>query len=158
MTGIQDRPGALPWPPVLYLAAAALALLLNWLYRLPWITGTLGEFLFGLGWLVAAGGLALIVTAIRAMQRAGTAIAPNRRADHLVTRGPFALTRNPIYLGAATILVAAAPITGIAWFLAAAPLAAFATQKLAVEREERHLDARFGKKYRDYAKKVRRWI
>ena len=32
------------------------------------------------------------------------------------------------------------------------------TQKLAIQPEERHLDARFGKKYREYAKRVRRWI
>ncbi len=37
-------------------------------------------------------------------------------------------------------------------------VAANLTQKLAIEPEERHLDARFGKKYREYAKKVRRWI
>ena len=37
-------------------------------------------------------------------------------------------------------------------------IAAFATQKLAIEREEQHLAARFGKKYLDYKKRVRRWI
>jgi len=37
-------------------------------------------------------------------------------------------------------------------------LGAFATQKLAVEPEEKHLEARFGKRYRDYARRVRRWI
>jgi protein-S-isoprenylcysteine O-methyltransferase Ste14 len=49
-------------------------------------------------------------------------------------------------------------IAGIVWFILLAPVAAFVTQKLAIEREERHLEARFGKKYRDYTKKVRRWI
>ena len=31
-------------------------------------------------------------------------------------------------------------------------------QKLAIEREERHLQARFGETYLDYARRVRRWI
>jgi protein-S-isoprenylcysteine O-methyltransferase Ste14 len=31
-------------------------------------------------------------------------------------------------------------------------------QKLAIEREERHLQARFGKTYVDYTERVRRWI
>ena len=44
------------------------------------------------------------------------------------------------------------------WFLVLALVAAFLTQKLAIEPEERHLDVRFGKKYREYSKKVRRWI
>ena len=49
-------------------------------------------------------------------------------------------------------------ISGIVWFLPLALVAAFATQKLAIEREEKHLYARFGKRFRDYAKRVRRWI
>jgi hypothetical protein len=36
--------------------------------------------------------------------------------------------------------------------------AAFAVQKVAIEREERHLQARFGKTYVDYAERVRLWI
>jgi protein-S-isoprenylcysteine O-methyltransferase Ste14 len=31
-------------------------------------------------------------------------------------------------------------------------------QKLAIEREERHVQARFGKTYVDYTERVRRWI
>jgi len=49
-------------------------------------------------------------------------------------------------------------VSGIVWFLLLAVLAAFAVQKLAIEREERHLPARFGKTYLDYAERVRRWI
>jgi protein-S-isoprenylcysteine O-methyltransferase Ste14 len=43
-------------------------------------------------------------------------------------------------------------------FLLLAMLAAFAVQKLAIEREERHLQTRFGETYLDYAARVRRWI
>jgi protein-S-isoprenylcysteine O-methyltransferase Ste14 len=49
-------------------------------------------------------------------------------------------------------------VSGIAWFLFIAILAAFTVQKLAIEREERHLQARFGETYLDYAGRVRRWI
>jgi len=34
----------------------------------------------------------------------------------------------------------------------------FTAQKLAIEREERHLLARFGKTFVDYVERVRRWI
>ena len=37
-------------------------------------------------------------------------------------------------------------------------VAAFAIQKLAIEHEERHLQARFGETYLAYAARVRRWI
>jgi protein-S-isoprenylcysteine O-methyltransferase Ste14 len=49
-----------------------------------------------------------------------------------------------------------APKALIMWFLLLAVLASFAVQKLAIEREERHLQARFGKTYVDYAERVRR--
>lgn len=158
MSTIQNRPNALPWPPILYIAAVAAAVVLNWLWPLPWLPRPLSEFLFAIGWLVVGGALAIHIAAIRAMKRAKTTIMPNRGSEHLVTHGPFSFTRNPIYLGNTMVLIGIGLIAGILWFVLLAPLAAFATQKLAVEREEKHLEARFGKKYRDYAKKVRRWI
>jgi protein-S-isoprenylcysteine O-methyltransferase Ste14 len=85
-------------------------------------------------------------------------VAPHRSASHLVTAGAFALSRNPIYLADTLVMIGIGLISGIAWFLLLAPLAGFLTQKLAIEPEERHLEARFGKKYRDYRKRVRRWI
>lgn len=158
MTGIENRPNTLPWPPIVYLAAVALAILLHWLYPLPWLPNPLAEFLFAVGWLVVAGALAMDVAAMRTMARAKTTIMPNRGSDHLVTQGPFSFTRNPIYLGNTMLMIGIGLIAGILWFVLLAPVAAFVTQKLAIEREERHLEARFGRKYRDYAKKVRRWI
>ena len=55
-------------------------------------------------------------------------------------------------------MIAIGLIAGSVWFIIMALVAAFATQKLAIEREEQHLQARFGKKYLDYARRVRRWI
>lgn len=158
MTAVETRPNTLPWPPIVYVAAVAAAIVLNWLVPLPWIPGPLGELLFAVGWLVVGGALAIDITAMRTMARAKTTIMPHRGSDHLVTSGPFSFTRNPIYLGNTMLMIGIGLIAGIAWFILLAPVAAFVTQKLAIEREERHLEIRFGKKYRDYAKKVRRWI
>lgn len=158
MTGIQQRPNRLPWPPILYLAAVALAIVLNWLWPLPWLPDPLGEFLFAVGILVAAGAIAIEVAAVRAMRRAKTTVMPNQRSEHLVTTGPFSFTRNPIYLGNTMLMIGIGLIFGVVWFIILAPVAAFATTKLAIEREERHLEARFGKHFRDYAKRVRRWV
>ena len=92
------------------------------------------------------------------MVRARTTLNPNAVPDHLVTTGPFGITRNPMYLANTLLLIGVAFVTGIVWFLPLAFIAAFATQKVAIEREEKMLAAKFGKKYRDYAKRVRRWI
>ena len=158
MSEARATPNRIPWPPILYLAAIAAALLLNVLYPLPWLSSPLSDLLFAAGWLVLAAVVAIDVTAMRTLHRAQTTILPHRGAMHLVTGGPFAISRNPIYLANTMLMIGAAMVSGITWFLPFAFLAAFATQKLAIEREERHLQERFGKRYRDYARKVRRWI
>jgi protein-S-isoprenylcysteine O-methyltransferase Ste14 len=158
MTPIQNSPNTLPWPPIVYIAAVAAAILLHSLWPLPWLPRPMSELLFAIGWLIVGVALAMDIAAMRAMASAKTTIMPHRGSDHLVTGGPFAFTRNPIYLGNTMLMIGIGLIAGIVWFILLAPVAAFVTQKLAIEREERHLEARFGKKYRDYTKKVRRWI
>ena len=82
--------------------------------------------------------------------------APGQPAS--VTKGPFSFSRNPIYLGNTVFTIAIGLIFGALWFLPAGLAAAFAAQKLAIEREEQHLSVKFGKQYRDYCKRVKRWI
>jgi protein-S-isoprenylcysteine O-methyltransferase Ste14 len=158
VSDIQKTPNTLPWPPMIYLAAVAIAVILNWLYPLPWISRPLSELLFAIGWMMAAGAIAIDISAIRTMRRAKTTVMPHKGSDHLVTSGAFSFTRNPIYVGNTVLMLALGLISEIVWFLPLAFIAAYTTQKLAIEREEKHLEARFGKKWRDYAKKVRRWL
>jgi protein-S-isoprenylcysteine O-methyltransferase Ste14 len=143
---------------VLYLAAIGASLVLDWLVPLAWIGPPLSDILFAVGVVTLIGVVLIDVSAMRALARAKTTIMPHRGSEHLVSDGPFAFTRNPIYLANTMLMIGIGLMAGIVWFLVLAVVAAFATQKLAIEREERHLTARFGKKYRDYAKKVRRWI
>jgi protein-S-isoprenylcysteine O-methyltransferase Ste14 len=63
-----------------------------------------------------------------------------------------------MYLANTILMIAVGLIGGMAWFVALAFVAAFATSKLAIEREEKVLATKFGKKYWDYAKRVRRWL
>lgn len=159
MNDIQARPNRVAWPPLIYLAAIALSVLLHYVMPLPWLPPSpLSSILFAVGWLMVAGALMIDVSAMRTLHRSRTTIMPHRGSDHLVTGGAFSLSRNPIYLANTMIMAGAGLIAGIVWFLPLALLAAFATQKLAIEREEKHLEARFGKKFRDYQKRVRRWI
>ncbi|MBZ9895324.1 MULTISPECIES: isoprenylcysteine carboxylmethyltransferase family protein [unclassified Mesorhizobium] len=158
MTETPPKPGLIPWPPLIYIAAIAISIALGLLFPLPWIGDLLGDLLYAAGWVALFGVAALWFTAIRTMTRAKTTLNPNAVPDHLVTTGPFGVTRNPMYLANTLLLIGVAFISGIVWFLPLAFVAAFVTQKVAVEKEEKMLSAKFGKKYRDYAKRVRRWI
>ncbi|WP_404927526.1 methyltransferase family protein [Mesorhizobium sp. ORM16] len=158
MTETVPKPGLIPWPPLIYIAAIAISIALGLLFPLPWIGDLLGDLLYAAGWVALFGVAALWFTAIRTMTRAKTTLNPNAVPDHLVTSGPFGVSRNPMYLANTLLLIGVAFISGIVWFLPLAFIAAYVTQKVAVEKEEKMLAAKFGKKYRDYAKRVRRWI
>ena len=158
MKAHAERPNVIPWPPIILAAALIIGVALTILYPLPWARGMASDILQGAGILLAMTATALYVTAMREMWRAGTAILPHHQARHLVTSGPFKLTRNPIYLGNLILLTAFGLILGSLWMFAVAVVAAFAEQKLGIEREEAHLEHRFGRAWRDYRKKVRRWI
>jgi hypothetical protein len=77
--------------------------------------------------------------------------------EHLVTSGPFAWCRNPMYVGHIIFLI------GLALALQSL-LAALITIATAVwfhfrvQRDERRLRERFGQSYHDYSQRVRRWI
>jgi len=158
MNDVTARPNNLPLPPIIYLAAIAVSILLGAFYPLPWFAQPLSGILSAIGWSMIAAFVALNISAIRAMRRAGTTVRPDRGTDHLVMEGPFSFTRNPLYLAGTALVLGIGLVSGIVWFLLLAVLAAFAVQKLAIEREERHLQARFGQTYVDYARRVRRWI
>ncbi len=153
-----EPPNRLPWPPILYAAAIAAGVILNTLWPLPWVGAPARDILFAVGAVMILGTIAIDLTAMRELRRARTTIMPHKAAEHLVTRGPFGFSRNPIYLANTMLVIGIGLVTGIAWFIPLGLIAAFATQKLAIEREERHLSKKFGKRFIDYARMVRRWI
>lgn len=158
MTESEVPAGRIPWPPLIYFAALAAAIVLHVAYPLPWLQGLLRDLLFAIGGIAILAVVGLWATAIRAMKAARTTLNPNGIPEKLLTGGPFAISRNPLYLANTLLLIGIGLIVGGIWFVLAAFLAAFATQKLSIEREEAVLAQRFGKKYRDYAKRVRRWV
>ena len=153
-----DRPNRIPWPPIFYVVALIAGWPLGHFLPLPWASGMAAEMMFAIGILLILGALAIDLTAMTTMQRAKTTIMPHRKVDHLVTKGVFSVSRNPIYVAHTMLVIGAGLISGIAWYFSLAFIAAFATQKFGIEREEKHLESHFGKAYRDYRKRVKRWL
>jgi protein-S-isoprenylcysteine O-methyltransferase Ste14 len=149
-----DRPNTIPWPPLLF-AGAALAgwLIHRWLpLDLPGGTATRAA-----GAVLVTLALVIDLWAALTFKRHRTSILPHRGASRLISSGPFAYARNPIYI-ANTLLVAGIGLfSHLAWLLPAALAGAAATHFLAVRREEKHLASRFGAEWQAYASAVRRW-
>jgi hypothetical protein len=77
-----------------------------------------------------------------------------RKHEQLATAGPYAWTRNPLYLGSA-VLAAGFLVAAASWIAAALAAAYFAVFYPAVmRREEEELRARYGAPFVDYARRV----
>ena len=97
-------------------------------------------------------------TATFLFARAGTSMIPMRPSTALVTDGPYRFTRNPMYVGMACAYVGLAFLLGLVWPLATLPFVIFAIDRLVIAREEPYLLQRFGEPYREFTRRVRRWI
>lgn len=154
----MDRPNIIPWPPILYGMALLLGFILGWLFPLPWVWGGLQTFIALIGLILACAGVAIDVWVFFLFKENKTTIKPTAAASTLVTTGPFQFTRNPIYVGNTMFILGLGLLFGEAWLLPLAFLAAYATQRLAIVREEAHLAAKFGLSWKDYAHRVPRWL
>jgi protein-S-isoprenylcysteine O-methyltransferase Ste14 len=154
-TGEPVRPPSRVRPPTVAFAAAVLAFAIDrWIATpevVPAPARPWGLALVGAGAALAAWGLATF-------HAHHTTHHPFGAATSLVTTVPYRCTRNPMYVGLASILVGIAAWRGtLAWGIA--PLAFFAfAALLQVPYEERRLEAAFGDSYRDYRRRVRRWL
>lgn len=151
----QDRPELLAFPPRMF----AFTLLAGGIARLLWAQRLASwpvALLLGLG--VGLPSAALALGAHRTFRAAGTAMLPELGAQALVTTGPYALTRNPLYLSQGLLFL----MIGC-WINSLAMLLVFPAWFLllhfgAVLPEERYLRRRFGRAYDDYCAQVRRWF
>jgi protein-S-isoprenylcysteine O-methyltransferase Ste14 len=110
----------------------------------------------GLG-LIAAGG-AIISSAFRTMRRAGNHPTPRVPVKAIVSSGPFAYTRNPMYLAMTLIYSGVTLLVDALWPALFLPVVLLAIRLGVIEHEERYLERRFGEEYRSYKRSVRRWV
>ena len=113
----------------------------------------------GWGWvLVGLAGYAVFegTRAYREQERAGS-VGFTELPDRLLTSGPYAVTRNPMYVGQLTFLACLVLATGspIAALLLVGRALRLGAQ---VQLDEERLAERFGDEYRVYLARVPRWI
>jgi protein-S-isoprenylcysteine O-methyltransferase Ste14 len=150
-----DHPGVRVPPPLIILAALLAGLAVDGrLSGLP----PAGPARIALASLAAAAGAVLVAAALGLFRRAGTNPEPWKPSSALVRGGIYRRSRNPMYLGMLLVYVAAA-------ILFASPAAGLllvplflVLDRLVVAREEAYLTRRFGEKYEEYRRSVRRWL
>ena len=155
----EPRPDSGPsfrlWPPLSVGAPLVVGLVLTWVVGDPWAPSRATS---ALGWILLAvfawwNGWALLT-----MHRHRTGLLPGQPSTALLDRGPFARSRNPLYVGLLVASAGVALLAGSLWALLALPLEWALLRWGAVLPEERYLSTKFGRTYTAYRARVRRWV
>lgn len=104
-----------------------------------------------------AGGILFAWSALE-LRRHDTTMEHGKPTTALVTRGPYSVSRHPIYLALVLILLALAIHTASLWFVVLTAVFGMAVQVLTVRKEEAYLAKKFPEEYALYRRSVRQWI
>ncbi len=143
-------------PPLLPIMFTLLGMLVHYTFWRIEPFSTLWATVCGMLLIVAA--VSVAVLAFRTFSRHGESVAINVPTVTLMNEGIYAISRNPIY---ASFLLS---VIGIGCILnsAAVILAVIPTFILMnwywIAKEERYLYRKFGAEYKEYARRVRRWV
>ena len=154
--GVPDNANVVIRPPVAWALAVIAGLALDWLHPLrlmPW-----SMTLIVLGVAVFALAVALLISAVITIRRAGTHVETHLPTTRIVHSGPYRFSRNPIYLAMMIGLVGLSIAFNSLWVLVMLVPFSLVIRYGVVAREEAYLERKFGDIYRLYRSRVRRWL
>lgn len=110
--------------------------------------------------ILALAGVAIALSGVISFRRAQTTVNPLKpeTSTALVSTGIYRITRNPMYLGMLTVLLAWAAYLSSAWALLGPVAFALYITRFQIIPEERALQSLFGAAFVEYAHRVRRWL
>jgi protein-S-isoprenylcysteine O-methyltransferase Ste14 len=159
MTSPRDAAAVRVFPPGVPLLAVLLALGLERVWPIAPGVEVPAPARDWLGGAIVAGAvLGLGLWSVVLFSRTGQSVRPWKPTPRIVDRGPYRLTRNPMYLQLVLICVGLSILLANWWLLLLTPAVAWTLQRFAIRPEEAYLERKFGDEYRTYKRRVRRWI
>ena len=151
-----DHAQVLVRPPLLWFLVAGIGWGLKYWVALPFVPADWPNRWIGAALFVAGGGLAL--WAFKQFREFRADVDTHTATTHIVSSGPFAQSRNPIYLSMLVSLVGVAVAVNSAWILVGLVVWYPLIRWGVIGREEAYLERKFGDEYLSYKARVRRWI
>ncbi len=155
MNTMPDNPKIRVPPPLIFLFFLSAGWGINHFYPLSLTSGDLRWVLFFifLGMAVFIGGYSIWL-----FKKSKTEVLPWKPASALVKKGTYKFTRNPMYLSFVMGGISLSIYFSNAWILILMVPFVLVINFYVIKREEAYLLRKFGEKYADYQKKVRRWL
>ena len=151
----EGCPNVIARPPRIVLAFLAAGFVLDQFMLAPFLYEPV-QYLGGAGLLI--GGIALMAAAMRRFRAVGTSIETWRSSAAIVADGPYAMTRNPLYVSLLLIYTAIGVIVNAPAVVALLPVLFAVLHFGVVLREEDYLECKFGDSYLEYRQSVPRWF
>ena len=142
-------------PPTYFLIFLILSVLLHFIFPIKKIIFYPGS---QVGWIFIVFGAVLNIWADQIFKKEKTTVKPGKTSKKLIEKGPFKISRHPMYLGMTSILLGTALIHGsLVGFIF--PIIFIILMEISfIPSEEKNMEKVFVKKYFSYKNKVRRWI
>jgi protein-S-isoprenylcysteine O-methyltransferase Ste14 len=154
-----DAPAVRVIPPLFPLLTILAGIGLNRLWPLDIGVVLPAPARYWVGGIIVAGAiLGLGAWPIFLFRRSGQSEIPWTPSTRIVERGPYRVTRNPMYLQMVLVCIGVSILLMNVWIVALTPVCAWLLQRFAIVPEEAYLERTFGDAYRAYKGRVRRWI
>lgn len=145
-------------PPLLQMFVCAL---LGWI-----VTTVFADYIYTnvatrlLGWTVLAAGLFMLALSVAAFARTKTTVNPKNpeHTSSLVTTGIYRLSRNPMYVGMAAVLIGYSLLLQNLFAFISPAVFVLAVTWLQILPEEEVLEQKFGDAFGEYRRQTPRWI
>jgi protein-S-isoprenylcysteine O-methyltransferase Ste14 len=155
----RDAAAVRIFPPGAPLVAVLLGIGLDRLWPIDWAFLPQSPERYWIGGVIVAGAvLGLGLWSVLLMRRSGQSENPWKPTEQVMTRGPYRLSRNPMYLQMVLVCIGFAVLLANAWILALTPVCAWVLYRFAILPEEAYLERKFGDAYLRYKRAVRRWL
>ena len=143
------------YPPTYFNSAIVLMIVSHFIF--PIIYLIIGYWRL-LGLLPILIGIYLNLAADKSLRKNNTTVKPGEESEALITDGVFSISRNPMYVGMAFILLGIAILLGSVSTFFIIPIFVYIINKKFVIIEEKMLTEKFGRKWISYKEKTRSWI
>lgn len=147
------------FPPGIPLIAILLGVLLQFYWPIDLRSMLSAPSRFFVGGFIAFSAIAFLgLWSISLFRQGGQSENPWKPTSYIEKRGPFRITRNPMYLQMVLVCLGVGIALANGWILMLAPVVAWVLYVLAIKQEEAYLEEKFGEEYLAYKCTVRRWI
>jgi len=152
----RDTPAVRVPPPVIVAVFLVVGLACN--HFLGKHFGPAAAWLAYVGYGLCVVGFVIVGWCAALYRQAKTSILPHTADSNMIEKGPFAWSRNPIYLSMMLVFFGISFIANAPTALLFAVPTYLALRYYVIAREEAYLNRRFGDEYISYQSRVRRWF